>query len=56
MYTKLIVRKTVLHTVEPLVPEPSPYETEIATEKLKVYNNQVMTKFRFNRLKVELML
>jgi hypothetical protein len=27
-----------MHTVEPLVPEPSTFEVQIATEKLKRYN------------------
>ena len=29
------VMQTEIHTAEPLVPEPSAFETEMATEKLK---------------------
>ena len=29
------VRQTEIHTAEPLVPEPSTFEVELATEKLK---------------------
>jgi regulator of sirC expression with transglutaminase-like and TPR domain len=29
------IRQTEIHTAEPLVPEPSAFETEMATEKLK---------------------
>jgi hypothetical protein len=31
------VRLTEMHTVEPLISEPSPFKVEIATEKLKRY-------------------
>jgi hypothetical protein len=31
------VRQIEVHTAEPLVPEPSPFEVEIATAKLKKY-------------------
>jgi hypothetical protein len=34
------VRQVEIHTAEPLVPEPSPFETEIAIAKLKKYNSQ----------------
>jgi hypothetical protein len=33
------VRRTEIHTAEPLVPEPSSFEVEIATEKLKRYKS-----------------
>jgi hypothetical protein len=33
------VRQTEIHTAEPLVPEPSSAEVEIATEKLKSYKS-----------------
>jgi hypothetical protein len=33
------VRQTKIHTAEPLVPEPSSFEVEIATEKLKRYKS-----------------
>jgi hypothetical protein len=33
------VRQTKIHTAEPLVPEPSPFEVEIAIEKLKRYKS-----------------
>jgi hypothetical protein len=32
------VRQIKIHTAEPLVPDPSPFEVEIAIEKLKMYN------------------
>jgi len=39
------VRQTEIHTAEPLVPEPSAFEVEMAIEKLKRYkssgNNQI---------------
>jgi hypothetical protein len=31
------VRQTEMHTAEPLVPEPNPFEIEIAIEKLERY-------------------
>ena len=34
------VRLTELHTAEPLVPEPSAFEVELATEKLKNHKSQ----------------
>jgi hypothetical protein len=33
------VKKTEIHTAEPLVPEPSAFEFEMATEKLKSYKS-----------------
>jgi hypothetical protein len=33
------VSQTEIHTAEPLVPEPSSYEVEIAIEKLKMYKS-----------------
>jgi hypothetical protein len=33
------VRQIEIHTAEPLVPEPSPFEVEIAIEKLKKYKS-----------------
>jgi hypothetical protein len=33
------VRQTEIHTAEPLVPDPSSFETEIATAKLKRYKS-----------------
>jgi hypothetical protein len=33
------VRQTEIHTAEPLVPEPSSTEVEIAVEKLKRYKS-----------------
>jgi hypothetical protein len=35
------VRLTELHTAEPLVPEPSAFEVELATKKLKGYKSPV---------------
>jgi hypothetical protein len=44
------VRQIEIHTAEPLVPEPSPFEVEIAIAKLKCtsINRQVVIKFRQN--------
>jgi hypothetical protein len=33
------IRQTEMHTAEPLVPESSSVETEVATEKLKIYKS-----------------
>jgi hypothetical protein len=33
------VRQTEIHTAEPLVPEPSAFEVELAIEKLKSHNS-----------------
>jgi hypothetical protein len=33
------VRQTEIHTAEPLVPEPSAFEAEMAIEKLKRYKS-----------------
>jgi len=39
------VRQTEIHTVEPLVPEPSAFEVELAIGKLKkIANRQVLIK------------
>ena len=42
------VRHTEIHTAEPLVPEPSAFEVELAIEKLNVTNHQVLTKSQQN--------
>jgi len=42
------VRHTEKHTAEPLVPETSAFEVELAIEKLNVKNHQVLTKFEHN--------
>ena len=34
------VRQAEIHTVEPLVPEPSAFKVELAIEKLKNYKSQ----------------
>jgi hypothetical protein len=39
------VRQIEIHTAETLVPDPSLFEVEIAVEKLKDINHQVLTKF-----------
>jgi hypothetical protein len=39
------VRQAEIHTAEPLVPQPSTFEVEMAIEKLKDTNHQVMIKF-----------
>ena len=38
------VRQTEIHTAEPLVPESSAFEIELAVEKLKFTNHQVLIK------------
>jgi hypothetical protein len=42
------VRQTEIHTAEPLVPDPSPFEIEIAMAKLKRYksphSNQILAE------------
>ena len=45
------VRQTELHTAEPQVPEPSTSEAELAIEKLKRHNHQVLTKSQQNWLR-----
>jgi hypothetical protein len=42
------VRQTEIHTAGPLVPEPSDSEVEMAVEKLKDTNHQVLIKFQQN--------
>jgi hypothetical protein len=42
------VRYTELHTAEPLVPEPSTCEVELAIENLKSYNSQALIKSQKN--------
>jgi hypothetical protein len=42
------VGQTEIHTAEPLAPELSSSEVEIAIEKLKVINHRVLIKFRQN--------
>jgi hypothetical protein len=42
------VRQAQINTAEPLVPEPSVLEVELAIEKLKVTNHQVSIKFQQN--------
>jgi hypothetical protein len=44
---------TEIQTAEPLVPEPSAFKFETATEKLKDTNHQVLIKFQQNSLKYE---
>ena len=42
------VRQTEIHTAEPLVPESSASEVELAIEMLKVTNRQVLIKYQQN--------
>jgi hypothetical protein len=43
------VRQTELHTAEPLAPEPSDFDVEMAVGKLKKgTNHQVLIKFQQN--------
>jgi hypothetical protein len=39
VYRASDVRQIEIHTAEPLVPDPSPFEVEIAIEKLKRYKS-----------------
>ena len=36
------IRQAEMHTVEPLVPEPSAFEVELAIEKLKKFTNHLV--------------
>jgi hypothetical protein len=47
------VRQIEIHTVEPLVPDPSPFEFGIAIAKLKSIYWQIVIKFRQNLFKQE---
>jgi len=42
------VGQVEINTAEPLVPEPSASEVELAINKLKVTNRQVLTKYQQN--------
>jgi len=42
------VRQAEIHTAEPVVPEPSILEVELALEKLKTTNHQVLIKYLQN--------
>ena len=42
------VRQAEIHTVEPLEPEPSAFEVELAIGKLKITNHQVLIKSKQN--------
>jgi len=42
------VRQAKIHTVEPLVPEPSAFEVELAIGKLKITNHQVLIRSQQN--------
>ena len=42
------VGQAEIHTAEPLVPEPSASEVELAIDKLKETNRQVLIKYRQN--------
>ena len=42
------VGQAEIHTAEPLVPEPRATEVELAIDKLKVTNRQVLIKYRQN--------
>jgi len=42
------VRQTEIHTAEPLVPKASASEVELAIEKLKGTNYQVLIKYQKN--------
>ena len=45
------IRQTEIHTTEPLVPEPRVSEVELAIEKVKVTNHQVLIKSQQNSFK-----
>jgi hypothetical protein len=40
------IRQMEVHIAKPLVPKPSPFEVEIATESWKGINHRVLMKFR----------
>jgi hypothetical protein len=42
------VKQTEIHTAQPLVPEPSAFEVEMAIEILKGTNHQVLIRFQQN--------
>ena len=42
------VRQAEIHAAEPLVPEPSALEFELAIEKLKSHKSPVLIKYRQN--------
>jgi hypothetical protein len=42
------VRQTEIHTAQPIVPEPSAFEVEMAIGKLKDTNHQVLIKSQQN--------
>jgi hypothetical protein len=42
------VRQAEIHTAEPLVPEPSVLDVELAIGKQKVTNHQVLIKYQQN--------
>ena len=44
-------RQTEIHTAEPLLPEPSAFEFELAFEKLKITYHQVLVKSQQNCLR-----
>jgi hypothetical protein len=52
MYMGLVMLgRQLIQTAEPIVPEPSAVEVEMAIEKLKSTNHQVLIKYRQNCLK-----
>jgi hypothetical protein len=42
------VRQAEMHTAEPLVPEQSAFQVELAIEKLKYTNHQASFKYQQN--------
>jgi len=46
------VRQTEIHTAEPLVPEPSAFEADLAIEKLKSHNSPVIDHIPAELIKV----
>jgi hypothetical protein len=42
------VKQTEIHTAEPLVPEPSAFDVEMAIEKLKRYKSPGIDRFQQN--------
>jgi hypothetical protein len=47
------VRQTEIHTAEPLVPEPSGFEVEMATEKLKSHRSPGIDQILAELIKAE---
>ena len=47
------VRQTEIHTAEPLLPEPSAFEVELANEKLKSHKSSAFDQIPVELIKAE---